>query len=97
MHYVSKDALQNNIWLILNGTFNLQQHARFPIVQLRDLVKLVHGSGVRVGISLLSRINEGSNKLVLSGRREGWILLAVLGQVSLSQNRVLFVEVWYSI
>jgi hypothetical protein len=52
--------------LILNPSLDLQKHARLPIIQLCDLIKLDDSAGEHLGIALLESLDEKIDKFGFS-------------------------------
>jgi hypothetical protein len=67
---------------LANGTLDLEQNRRLPIVEAHDLIELDHTGGVGLGVAPLDGIDKGVNEFGFAGRRESCVQSGVLLQVA---------------
>lgn len=74
-----------------NVFLNLEQDARLPGVQFRDLVKLHHARRKLLLILLVDGFDDGVDKFAFTSGRKGGVLAHVFLNIPLGRDRVL----WY--
>jgi hypothetical protein len=52
---------------LANGTLDLEQNRRLPIVEAHDLIELDHTGGVGLGVAPLDGIDKGVNEFGFAG------------------------------